>query len=173
MDYSEVEIFVRVYSESQDRILRFIHTLVPNRSDAEDVLQETSVLLWRKWPQYDRDRDFVKWACGIARLEVFRMLRKKGRHTLLLNEAVLNEIADVAIHAICAQRKLDASTDALRECLETLKPQDRQLLVMRYHQDQTVQQVATACGRPLSTVHDLLVKIRMRLLRCVKHRLAT
>ncbi len=173
MDQSEVEEFVRVYSESQDRILRFIHTLVPNRSEAEDILQETSVLLWRKWAQFDRKRDFVKWACGIARLEVFRTLREKHRTALLLNEAVLNEIADSAMNAICARRKLEATTDALRECLKTLKPADRQLLELRYHRDQTVQQVASACGRPLSTVHDLLAKLRMRLLRCVQQRLAS
>ncbi len=172
MRQPEVEEFVRVYSESQDRILRFIHTLVPNRAEAEDILQETSVLLWRKWPQFDRDRDFVKWACGIARLEVFRWLRGKHRGALLLNEVVLNEVAESALGAICAQRKLEAATDALRECLTTLKPADRQLLELRYHRNQTVQQVSTACGRPLSSVHDLLCKLRVRLLRCVQQRLA-
>ncbi len=173
MEHPDVEQFVRAYSEGQDRILRFIHTLVPNRTEAEDILQETSVVLWRKWAQFDRDRDFVKWACGIARLEVFRMYRERRRNSLILDEAVLNEIADAAVEAFCTGRKGESSAAALRECLKTLNPADRQVLELRYHQSQTVQQVADAFGRPLSTVHDLLAKLRERLLRCVQQRLAT
>src|SRR5262249_20100963 len=44
-----IEDFVRLFSRSQHRILRFIHSLVPNLSEAEDILQETSVILWKKW----------------------------------------------------------------------------------------------------------------------------
>ena len=50
MDASSAEEFVRLFSKSQHRILGFVHTLVPNLAEAEDILQETSVILWKKWP---------------------------------------------------------------------------------------------------------------------------
>ena len=86
MESSSTEEFVRIYSTNQSRIMRFIQCLVPKYSEAEDILQETSVVLWKKWPEYQPDKDFVTWACGIARLEVFRMLRQNKKSGQYLNE---------------------------------------------------------------------------------------
>ena len=171
MDASSAEEFVRLFSKSQHRVLRFIHTLVPNLAEAEDILQETSVILWKKWPEFERDKDFVKWACGIARLEVFRMLRLRRQNTLYLSEAVLNQIADVALADIHHNVRYEATTDALDDCMRELKEVDQKILKLRYQKEMTVQQIAKACKRPKSTIHDLLGKIRSRLLRCVQRRL--
>ena len=171
MDASSAEEFVRLFSKSQHRVLRFIHTLVPDLAEAEDVLQETSVILWKKWPEFERDRDFVKWACGIARLEVFRMFRLRKHSSLYLDEGVLNQIADVALAEIHHHQRFEASTDALDDCMRELQESDQRILKLRYQQEMTVQQIARACKRPKSSVHDLLGKIRARLLRCVQRRL--
>ena len=168
-----IEDFVRLFSRSQHRILRFIHTLVPNLPEAEDILQETSVILWKKWSQYDSSRDFVKWACGIARLEVFRMLRQKKRGALYLNEAVLDQIANMALAETHDNVRYEVGATALEACIDELRESDRQLLKLRYQHDKTVQQIAEECSRPKSTIHDLLEKIRGRLLRCVRRRLAS
>ena len=172
VDGQSAEEFVRQFSIGQHRILRFIHTLVPHLADAEEILQETSVILWKKWPEFDRDRDFIKWACGIARLEVFRMFRDKNRHMLHLSEAVLNEIADIAASEAYEIAQYDAGATALRQCLRELPESEREILLLKYQHEQTVQQIARTCQRPKSSVHDLIAKTRMRLLRCVRKRLA-
>jgi RNA polymerase sigma-70 factor, ECF subfamily len=171
-DSASAEEFVRLFSRSQYRVLRFIHTLVPNLPEAEDILQETSVILWKKWPQFDRERDFVKWACGIARLEVFRMLRQRKRNGLYLSEVVLNQVADLALSEAYDNVKMQASEAALEACMKELQESERQILALRYQQEKTVKQIAEECQRPKSTVHDLLTKIRSKLLRCVRRRLA-
>jgi RNA polymerase sigma-70 factor (ECF subfamily) len=173
MEAASAEEFVRLFSLSQYRVLRFIHTLVPNLSEAEDILQDTSVILWRKWPEFDRDKDFVKWACGIARLEVFRTLREKKRARLYLSEAVLHQIADVALAETQDKARFEAGKSALEVCLQELPFAERQILTLRYREEKTVEQIAEACQRPKSTVHDILGKIRSRLLRCVRRRLAS
>ncbi len=173
MDASSAEEFVRLFSKSQHRILGFIHTLVPNLPEAEDVLQETSVILWKKWPEFQRDRDFVKWACGIARFEVFRNLRQNKRTPLYLSESVLNQIADIALDEAKDNRRFEESGTALNACLQELPESDQRILNLRYQYNKTVQQIAKECNRPKSTVHDLLGKIRSKLLRCVRRRLST
>jgi RNA polymerase sigma-70 factor (ECF subfamily) len=173
VDSASAEEFVRVFSRSQYRILRFIHTLVPNLTEAEDILQETSVILWKKWPQFERNRDFVRWACGIARLEVFRMLRQKHRGALYLSEVVLNQVADLALADIQDAMRIEAGETALAACLMELPEPDREILSLRYQFDKTVQQIADDLRRPKSTIHDQLAKIRTRLLRCVRRRLAS
>ena len=173
MNADSAEEFVRLFSRSQHRVLRFIHTLVPNLSAAEDILQETSVVLWKKWPQFDRDKDFVKWACGIARLEVFRMLRQNKRTTLYLNEVVLNQIADIAMAEAYDSARYEAGKAALEECMKELPGRLNEILTLRYKHEKTVQQIAELCQRPKSTIHDLLGKIRYQLLRCIQRRLST
>src|SRR5260370_21160240 len=91
-----VERFVR----SQDRIYASLATLLPNRADAEEVFQQTSLILWRKWQQFDPGRDFVRWACGIAHHEVSNFLRKRAdRGRVYLSEDVLAELAEVRLEA--------------------------------------------------------------------------
>ncbi|TWU26034.1 sigma-70 family RNA polymerase sigma factor [Bythopirellula polymerisocia] len=172
MDASSAEEFVRLFSKSQHRILGFIHTLVPNLPEAEDVLQETSVILWKKWPEFQRDRDFVKWACGIARFEVFRILRQNKRNALYLSESVLNQIADIALNDAKDSRRYEECGTALTMCLQELPDSDKQILDLRYQHNKTVKQIAIESNRPKSTIHDLLGKIRSRLLRCVRRRIS-
>jgi len=172
MDASSAEEFVRLFSKSQHRILGFIHTLVPNLPEAEDVLQETSVILWKKWPEFQRDRDFVKWACGIARFEVFRILRQNKRTALYISESVLEQIADIALEDSKNNDRFEDTGTALSACLQELPESYQQIINFRYQYNKTVQQIAKECGRPKSTVHDLLGKIRSRLLRCIRRRLS-
>ena len=70
--------FVERFIRSQDRIYAYVATQLPNRADAEEVFQQTSLILWRKWQQFDPHRDFVRWACGIAHREVCSFLRKQA-----------------------------------------------------------------------------------------------
>lgn len=170
VDSQAAEEFVQLFLRSQQHLLGFVQTLLPSLHDAEEVLQETSVILWKKWPQYDRERDFVKWACGIARYEVFRFLRKKKR-PLHLSEDVLGQIADMA----SAQAYLDSDDrecmDALKECVDSLKSKDKELLTMRYRKDTPVVEISRRIGLAPSTIFESLQKIRTRLLRCVQRRI--
>ncbi len=70
------EEFVLLMTRHQRKIWRFINALLPAPNAADDVLQETSLVLWRKWEQFDTDREFLPWACGIARLQVLRFVRE-------------------------------------------------------------------------------------------------
>src|SRR2546430_12593207 len=50
----------------QRQIFSYIYVLVPNRSDAEDLLQETSLVICEKFHEFREGTDFVAWACQIA-----------------------------------------------------------------------------------------------------------
>jgi RNA polymerase sigma factor (sigma-70 family) len=110
--------FVERFVRSQDRIYAYVTTLLPNRADAEEVFQQTSLILWKKWQQFAPSRDFVRWACGMAHHEVRNFLRKhadKGR--VYLSEDVLGEVAQVRLES---HDMLEARRHALRHCLDQL-----------------------------------------------------
>src|SRR4051794_9938980 len=54
--------FVEQFIRSQGRVYAYIVTLLPNRDDTEEVFQQTSLALWKKWQEFDPTRDFVRWA---------------------------------------------------------------------------------------------------------------
>ena len=62
--------FAGYIQRSHAQLFSYIHSLVHDTADADDIFQQTSMVLWRLFDQFDRTRSFLPWACGIARLEV-------------------------------------------------------------------------------------------------------
>ena len=71
--------FVQLLLASQRRLYAFIRAQVRSRNDADDLLQQTSAVLWEKFADFQPDGDFARWACGVARLEVLTHLRNQRR----------------------------------------------------------------------------------------------
>lgn len=78
-------------------ILRFILRYVPNISDARDVIEETFVTLWAKRGDFDATKEFLLWACGIARFKVKEFWRKRPRWESFANEDLITLI-DARLH---------------------------------------------------------------------------
>ena len=66
------EDFVRLFTQAQRPLYLFILPLVHTTADADEVLQETNVVMLSKWIQFELGTNFLAWCRTIARLEVFR-----------------------------------------------------------------------------------------------------
>ncbi|MCG8584229.1 MAG: sigma-70 family RNA polymerase sigma factor [Pirellulales bacterium] len=161
--------FVRLYSRYQPTIFAYIAALLPNDVDADDVMSETSVVLWRKWRQLDCDDDFVRWARGVARLEVMRYRRTKARDRVTFSQSTVEMLSDT-IEAEGALQ--ETRRRALTLCKEELSQTDQQMLDLRYSGNRTARQVAQELGRPENTVYKALARIRRTLFECVRRRIA-
>ena len=80
---------MRLFLAHEPAILRSVLVFVPQRHDARDIVQETAVALWRNFGEFDPARPFVNWACGFARMEVRRFLRRSQRRAVLSEQAVV------------------------------------------------------------------------------------
>ncbi len=78
----EVENLVLLLTQHQDALFRYIYSLVTREADARDILQETSVALFRKWDQYDTARPFLPWAYRFAYFQVQKLREKSARSPL-------------------------------------------------------------------------------------------
>src|SRR5215510_5949317 len=121
--------FVQLFAQHQRGIHAYICTLVPNRVDADDVMQETSLVLWRKWEEFDHNRDFIRWACGIAFNEVLKLRRRVATRRCYFNEELLAQLSAEAIEQSDA---LELRQAALTGCMKKLGPRDRELIERRY-----------------------------------------
>jgi RNA polymerase sigma-70 factor (ECF subfamily) len=161
--------FVRMFTRYQPQIYSFIATLLPNDADADDVMAETSIVLWRKWRAFEQGEDFLRWARGVARFEISHYRRSKSRERVMFNQSVMEYLAD------SLESQADTSDNrrqALNHCKERLVSSDRQLIELRYSDNRTARQVARELGREENTVYKALGRIRRQLLECVLRRLA-
>jgi RNA polymerase sigma-70 factor (ECF subfamily) len=163
-DNDRAELFLALLAKNQHRVSAFVHTLVANWHDGEEIVQDTLIVLWRKFEEFDAATDFFRWAAKVAQFEVLNY-RRKSRHAQILDAEVLESLAATAIKLSdgTAQRR-----HALSQCLQRLSEQDRQILGLRYQDTGSVHGVATALGRSTSHVHRILRRIREQLLRCVR-----
>ncbi len=163
------ELFLRCFAQDRDRIFAYIHSLLPHRADAEDVFQRCSVLLWRKFGQFDAHREFLPWACGVAFYEVRNFVRVAARDRLQFDDEVMQQLADRRMETL---GQYDQRLGHLRGCLTELKPVDRELVRAVYEQDRSQTEFAESTGRALQTLYNRLSLVRRSLLECVQRKLA-
>lgn len=156
--------FLRLLSVHQRRIYAYLITLIPNRADAEDLLQEVLITLWDKFDQYDPDRDFMAWALKFAYLHACNARRKYARSPVVFSDVLLTSLADETAQAV---EQLDQRHDALHNCLQKLPGRERDLILSRYEMDASVKRLAEQIDQPVTQVYKRLAKIRRDLLDCV------
>jgi RNA polymerase sigma-70 factor (ECF subfamily) len=162
--------FVERFVRSQDRIYAYVALQLPNRADAEEVFQQTSLHLWKKWQEFDPSRDFVRWACGMAHHEVRNFLRKQARKgRVYLSEDVLAQVARLRLdqHDV-----LEARRHALRQCLDRLKQSKRELLERCYAGKDSIKAIAADLGQRPNVLYMTLKRLRRALFDCINRTLA-
>ena len=160
--------FAKHFIENQGRLYAYIATLLPNRDDAEEVLQRTSLILWRKWDQFDTARGFLPWARGIAVNEVRNLLRRSERRNVHLSEPIL-ELLVVELD----QKTDEGRTAALSSCIERLQTKQRDLLEQCYLGPTGIQAVAHTLGLRPEALYMRLHRIRKSLAECINREVAS
>lgn len=170
MYQSSHEEFVRLLLLHQKDLFRYIVSLVPSVPDAQEVMQETAIALWRKFDKYDPTLPFVPWARQFAYFEVLRFCRDRSKYIAFLSDDLLHLLAREReqIEPLLEERRL-----ALKHCLERLPAADRELIEIRYGSEQTLVEHARNTNQSSHMFRKKLVQIRRKLLDCINRRLAT
>lgn len=168
-DSAQTEQFVRLLTQHNRRLYGYILALLPHRSDADEVLQETSTFLWRNFSQFRPGTDFASWACRAAYFKVLEFRQRQRRDRLIFSDETVSLLAD---EAQALGDVLDLRQRALADCLERLGDRDRELVRLRYAPQATVASVAAEVRRSVDAVYKALNRIHGALLECIQRRLA-
>jgi RNA polymerase sigma-70 factor (ECF subfamily) len=165
------ELFLRLFLQNERRLYAYILTLLPNRADADDVLQEASLVMWDKFDARHPPDDFAAWGCRIAYFKVLDFSKKRQRSRVRFSQALLERLAETAVEQ-AASLQLDERRQALDGCVEKLGSRDRDLLSRRFAEGATTQSTAAQVGRSADAVYKALARIRQALFDCVTRTLA-
>jgi len=169
-DATPHERFTRLFVRYQAQVYGYIVTLVPARVDAEDIFQETSIILWRKWEEYDPSRNFLAWSCGIAHNVTRNFLRKhRGAGQAYLDTDFVEKVAQARLEW---EETLDARRKALARCVEKLPENHRELIECYYKSSRPTAELARQFGMTANALYLRLSRLRRSLFDCVNRALA-
>ena len=163
------EKFVSLYVRHQMAIHSFVLTLVPNMASAEDVVQQASMTMWRKFDQYEPGSNFRSWAFKIAQYTAYNHLKKTRRDKLVFSEELMEILAeDTAGRA----EELEARREALTECVGKLPKDDHAAVVGCYLEGSSIKNFAEENGLSPNSVYKRLNRVRSNLMRCIQAEVA-
>src|SRR3954454_12754942 len=84
---------IALMTRHQRQIFSYIYVLVPNRTDAEDLLQETSLVICEKFHEFKEGTDFIAWACQIAYWRVRYSRQKFARSKVFFEQEIVDVVA--------------------------------------------------------------------------------
>lgn len=161
--------FLRLFTTHEEAVRAFVRRLVPTRADADDVMQEVSVVLWEKFESFRDGADFRASAFGVARFEALAWLRDRGRDRLVLDEEVVLKIAEESAQD---EPKLEQQRAALDRCMAKVPVEQRELLMHAYQPEVRIQEVARGSGRSVPGFYQWLHRMRRMLLDCIRRTLS-
>jgi len=159
--------------QSQPTIAAFIHSLVPNFQDADDILQNVAIITVEKFNEFDRNRSFSAWSTGIAKNLILKYYANKGSKKPILGIEVIEKVAQVydqdpqSIHD-----RIDSIEKALKKCIQRLKDKIKKIVQMHYMDELSPARIAQLLSLTTNNVSVTLHRVRLSLKSCVNQELS-
>ena len=164
-DSSKTNEFLRLLMTHQRRVYAFILTMVPNHGDAEDLFQETVLLMWSKFDSFTPGTNFAAWGYAIARYQILSVRKRHATRGALFGEAAAELLHSESDRFL---EQTDLRMQALQHCLKKLDPKDYELIRLRYRDEVAIASIAQRMGRSVQGIYKRIVRIHDALLRCVR-----
>ncbi len=159
---NDPELLDRLIELYQHRLLRYLLFLTGKREVAEDLFQETWMRVLLRGAQYNGKARFDTWLFTIARNLVIDLSRKRQMASLdEMSETGEDERPfEVAIDGPSPLEQFASREDRaeVAEVLLKLEPNYREVLVLRFHEEMSLEEIAAMTRAPLSTVKSRLYR---------------
>lgn len=162
----------RLYLQHQSMLMEYIRALVHDPHDAEDVLQETGLIILSRAKVPEQDDVFPAWARGVARNTVLHFWRTLKRAKVIADSRLIDVFDQAFEEADPESELMTARRIALAECMKRVKGPALSVLRMRYLQGLTCERVAAVVKRTPVSVRVMLMRTRNALAECVESKLA-
>ena len=157
--------FVSLYVEHEVALSCFVRSLVRTQDDAREVMQDTAVVLWKKFEQLDSLDDFRRWGFGVARFQALSYRRDLARDRHVFSEGLMELLEAEAEEAA---KQCGSEEKALQKCLSKLPGEQNDLIIAAYMPGKRIDEMALIAGRSPMSLYKKLHRIRMVLANCIE-----
>jgi len=166
LDDDRAESFIRLLSAYERHLAAYVMVYIPNKADADDLLQETKLALWRSFDQFEADSNFGAWARRAAFHRILDFRKRKGRESrrLVFSDACLERLGEAFEERADVREQ---QMDRLSNCVARLSGEHRQIVSLRYHEGLAMEQLARRIDRTVAATYRVLSRIRLALRDCV------
>ena len=162
------EEFLQLFVNHQSKIFGYIITMVPCRSIAEDILQDTLLVMWRKFSSFTPGTNFVAWAVKIARLNILKYYERERNSHIKFNTEAVENISECLTDIDNIDNSDNCEIKALRSCMKKLSEIDQKMITFRYMKKFTIKEVGLHFGRSAHGIYKTMARIHNLLQKCVE-----
>jgi RNA polymerase sigma-70 factor, ECF subfamily len=156
-----------LYKETAAQLFGLALRILRNRELAEEIVQDSFVLLWNNAHTFDPGRgSAMAWLARIVRNRCIDLIRRRGRETPLDHTSIEGWEDPGSSPADLAALSSDARR--LHHCLDELEESPRKVLRLVYYEGMTYEEVAVHLGVPLGTVKSWVRRSLTRLRGCLE-----
>ena len=158
--------FLSLFLRSEREIFRYVAALVPNVTDAEDIVQQTALTLWEKFDAYDSIQPFTPWACRFALNKAKQWVERRQRWLALLEGGLAEELAQ---RREALRPEIETRLKHLEGCLHKLPAEQRSIVEGYYYRRDNIEKLAEQSGRTVAAAYKTLQRIRHLLQSCIEN----
>ena len=163
-DFSREE-FVRLFQRHDRGVFRYILSLVPDIAAAEEINQNTTLLLWKEFGRFKLNTDFGAWARTIAYYQILKYRKTSKRERVQFDSELLDLLVD---RLAVRYDELADRQSYLFNCLSQLSDFKQQVIKLYYRLGMTVKAVAEQLDKNVAAVEKTLVRTRRALYDCIE-----
>jgi RNA polymerase sigma-70 factor (ECF subfamily) len=154
-----------LFARHRTLVYRWLLRFVGNETNAEDLLSEVFLDVWRQADRFEGRSSVSTWLISIAR---FKALSARRRRTdAELDEKFETTVADTANDPEAVLQEKNRG-ELLRQALTRLSLEHREIIDLVYYHEKSVEECATILGIPAATVKTRMFYARKKLAELVK-----
>lgn len=158
--------YVQLLAEHDRYLSGYVYNLIPNSTDAEDVLQDVKVALWKSFDQFQQGTNFGAWSRKVAfhRVMAFRKKKAIENKRLTFSDELLDYLSEQYTDNT---DQTNQQTQILVTCISKLKEGHKELVTLRYKQELSIEETATQTDKTIAACYRSLSRIRLILRKCI------
>jgi RNA polymerase sigma-70 factor, ECF subfamily len=161
--------FIQLLTGNQSRLFAYALSLLGDREQAQDVMQEINMILWRKADQFRPGTNFGAWMPKVAYFQVMAHRRKFNRQAMFVGDD--DFLSQPAAEAVVSCEVMEQQQAALQNCLTKFPDRQRDIVRRHYFEGASIKVVAEQLGLAAAAIKQTLFRARTSLIECVRFRM--
>lgn len=160
----ETNLFSELVLRYQNKIFAYIYKIVNQKEEAEDVVQETFIKVYKNINSFDADRKFSSWIYRISHNEAINHLKKYRKATVLSYDG-----SEYLLNSLKTERNLikelinSEDYQVLKTALDKLPLKYKEVIILKYLEEKSYEEISQILEKPIATVGTLINRAKAQL----------